>query len=71
MVDSSKEARFESPLSSCMIHISAMMGPSVVLRERLGSCSEVGPDADCNRGGKERSRAYCPLIVIFSLSMRK
>jgi hypothetical protein len=55
-----KETRFGSVLPSCLVDISAVIGPLVVWRVRfLRSLSEDMP-GDGGGGGMERSRMNCP-----------
>jgi hypothetical protein len=69
-VHRSNETRFCSPLPSCMIHTSALMGPLVVWMEiflEFLSETMLGRDG----GGRERSRTYSPSTPVFSLDMRR
>jgi hypothetical protein len=68
-----KEARFDLPLSSWMIHTSALMCPFNVWKIRLWSWFEIKTPstADRSSGGMERSRAYFPSMEASVLDTRK
>ena len=67
------EARFDLPLGSGMIHISALTDPFDDSRRRLWFCLEIKTPsyADCSSGGMERSRAYWPSMGAFGLDTRR
>jgi hypothetical protein len=64
----SRETRFDFTPRSYVIHISAVMGPLVVWRERflrvLASVPETTTGGDGGGGRRDRSRMYCPCIGI-------
>ena len=63
----SNDTRFDFMLPSCLIHISAVMGPlSVWMVRFLRSASEAMPE-DGGGGGKERSRIIFPSTAITGL----
>jgi len=56
----SKETRFDSDFPSCLIDISAVIGPLVVCRVRFLRSSPEEVPGDGGGGDKERSRMKCP-----------